>query len=176
MAEQAAALAGRTAIVTGGAGGLGCAAASALARDGASVTLMGRSADALARARARVSAEAASGAEVRTAPGDALDIADLERALDVAVGASASGGLDVFVATVGGGDVRPLMQHDPDSFNADLRLNIVSVFMAIRYGAPRMQAAGGGSIVCVSSTAAVLPCDTRQDSTRREHQSIIATR
>lgn len=143
-------LAGMSAIVTGGSGGIGAACAGALLRDGAAVLIMSRRAEAIERTAAELR-DAVPGGRVEALAGDALQAADMQRALERA--AAMTGRLDIIVPTVGGGGFRPLLMHDVDSFRAELDLNIVSAFIAMRYGAPLMTA--GGSIVCISSTAAV---------------------
>ena len=57
-------LAGTSALVTGGGGGIGAASAMWLARDGAAVVIMGRTEETLARARERILADAGEGAVV----------------------------------------------------------------------------------------------------------------
>lgn len=73
----AGALAGRTVVVTGGSGGLGLAAATGLARLGADVHLVGRSAERLDQARGAVLA-GLPGASVHTAVCDVSDLAAVE--------------------------------------------------------------------------------------------------
>ena len=63
--------------------------------------------------------------------------------------------LDIIVPTVGGGGFKPLLMLDAATFEAELKVNIISAFLAVRYGVPLME--GGGSVVCISSTAATLP-------------------
>ncbi|HDR8864609.1 TPA: SDR family oxidoreductase [Burkholderia territorii] len=144
-------LAGRTALVTGGAGGIGAACAHALVADGAAVVLMGRRRDALERARRHL-VDAVPGSRVEIHAGDACDDADLQAALDTAW--ALDGRLDIVVPTVGGAGFRPLLMHDADSFRAEIDLNLHSAFAAIRHAAPRLADSGGGAIVCISSTAA----------------------
>lgn len=151
---MALALEGKDTIVTGGAGGLGNAAGCALARDGANVTLVGRTEASLVEAAERVQAVAAGGARVQICSADAMDAKDLERALDVACGDD--GGLDIFVATVGGATMKPLTAFAAEEFMADVRINIEPAFLAIKHGGRRMTTRGGGAIVCVSSTASKL--------------------
>jgi NAD(P)-dependent dehydrogenase (short-subunit alcohol dehydrogenase family) len=146
-------LLGKMALITGGSGGIGSACAQAFIRDGASVTLMGRSLDKLQAVRTRLQPELAAGARVELFAGDALETADVKAAIDLA---TTDGKLDICVPTVGGGQIRPLLMHDADSFRSELELNIVSAFLVVRYSVPAMQAAGGGSIVCISSDAAKL--------------------
>jgi NAD(P)-dependent dehydrogenase (short-subunit alcohol dehydrogenase family) len=57
-------LSGQAALITGGGSGIGLACARYLVRDGASVTIMGRSADRLHEAEQSLAADAASGATV----------------------------------------------------------------------------------------------------------------
>ncbi|MCE2392880.1 MAG: SDR family oxidoreductase [Proteobacteria bacterium] len=148
-------LAGRGALITGGGGGIGSASARLLVRDGASVTLMGRTEETLRKAVARLREDAAEGAELRYFVGDATDAESLSDALRCA--AEPAGGLHMAVAVVGkGGEFTPLLMLDEQTFVERLRLNLVSAFLLIRQAAPPIAAAGGGSIVCISSDAARL--------------------
>ncbi|PTD22033.1 SDR family NAD(P)-dependent oxidoreductase [Sphingomonas fennica] len=145
-------LEGQTAFITGGSGGIGSATARLLLQDGAEVLLMGRRGEALERTREALIADV-PGARIDLHVGDAGQQADVEAGLDKAV--AMSGRLDIIVPTVGGGGFRPILMHDADSFRAELDYNIITAFLAVRYGVPRMKA--GGSIVLISSTAAMMP-------------------
>lgn len=145
-------LAGQTAFITGGSGGIGSETARLLLRDGAEVVLMGRRQDALERTREMLLADIAD-ARIALHVGDAGSQADVEAGLDKAV--AMSGRLDIIVPTVGGGGFMPILMHDADSFREQLDLNIITAFLAVRYGVPRM--ANGGAIVLISSTAAIMP-------------------
>lgn len=145
---------GRTAFVTGGSGGIGAACAEALIRDGASALLMGRRQGALEETRDAILARRPD-ARIDLFAGDALDEGDVRAALEAAY--SIHDRLDVVVPTVGGGGIRPILMHDADTFRADLELNIMSTFLAVRYAAPLMARGGGGAIVCISSDAVKLP-------------------
>jgi len=142
---------GKTALITGGTGALARACALALLKDGASVVLLARRGAALAEARAQL-LEQVPGSRVECCTGDACQEADLLHALDQAYGLHQR--LDILIPTVGGGGFRPLLQHDAASFSAELDTNLLSAFLAIRHAAPLMAKSGGGSIVCISSTAA----------------------
>ena len=143
------ALAGMTALVTGASQGIGLACARALARDGATVVIMGRRADALAEAGKSLQADA-PGARIECFPGDATDEAEMKAALAFAHGLA--GRLDVIASVVGHPTFMPLLMRDLTGVKREIELNFVSAFLAIRYGAPLMQR--GGSIVCVSSDGA----------------------
>jgi NAD(P)-dependent dehydrogenase (short-subunit alcohol dehydrogenase family) len=147
------ALAGKSALVTGGAGGFGSTSARLLARDGAAVTLMGRSAASLAATAARIQAEFPQ-ARVAVHAGDAMCDEDVRAAVATAV--DRHGGLDIVVATVGGGGGGGrIVELSGDQFMAEVANNLRPAFLAIREAAPAMP--NGGSFVFISSTAAVIP-------------------
>jgi NAD(P)-dependent dehydrogenase (short-subunit alcohol dehydrogenase family) len=147
-------LAGMAALVTGGGGGIGSASALALARDGAAVLLMGRTESTLEAARRRLLGELGAGAVVQYVVGDATDARDIENATAVAHGLA--DGLRICVATVGGGGgtIAPLLVLDEQTLLNVYNFNVVSAFLAMKYSTPCMVESGGGSIVCISSTAA----------------------
>jgi NAD(P)-dependent dehydrogenase (short-subunit alcohol dehydrogenase family) len=146
-------LRGQAALITGGGGGIGSACAQRLARDGAAVLLMGRTAATLDAARQRITA-ATPDARIECFAGDALD----ERALAAAFETTTAlaDRVTMAVAVVGGGMMKPLLAFEVDEFVEQLRRNTVSAFSVIRQATPHLTAAGGGSIVCISSVAARL--------------------
>lgn len=146
------ALGGMAALVTGGSGGIGKACARWLLKDGASVTLMGRGEDALKDAVASLEEEAPAGATVGYVVGDAEQAEDVERAVSAAT--QPTGALNICVATVGGSTIAPLLATGELQFMDDMRRNALTAFLAIKHSTPAIAAAGGGSIVCISSDAA----------------------
>ena len=146
-------LAGKTAIVTGGSGAIGAASARHLLQDGAAVLLMGRRLDALDATR-RSLLRCVPGGTVACFAGDACVEEDVRAAFDRAY--ALRNRLDIVVATVGGGHgFKPLLMLDAETFRAQFVRNVVSAFLAVRYGAPLMEA--GGAIVCISTNAGKLP-------------------
>ncbi len=148
-------LAGQAALVTGGGGGIGGASAAWLARDGAAVTIMGRTEATLVKARQEILDIAGSDATVEYFVGDALDAASLTDAL--AAAEARADRLAIAVSVVGGGTMKPLLMFDGEEVLEELRRNVVSAFLVIRNATPLMAKGGGGSIVCISSDAAKLP-------------------
>ncbi len=142
-------LTGKSALITGGAGGFGGAVAQRLARDGARVVLMGRTLAAL-RATADEVIEAVAEARVTCVVGDATDERQMAEAVETA---DSEADLSIVVCTVGGGSMAPILALTPEVLRADFDRNVVSALNAIRHAAPRLVAHGGGSIVCTSSTA-----------------------
>jgi NAD(P)-dependent dehydrogenase (short-subunit alcohol dehydrogenase family) len=147
-------LAGQAALVTGGGGGIGRASAAWLARDGASVVIMGRTEATLLDARREIHAFAGDDATVEIFVGDALDETEVRHAFQRAV--ALGDRLAMAVSVVGGGTMKPLLMFEPQDVMDELQRNILSAFLVIRNATPLM-ADRGGSIVCISSDAATIP-------------------
>lgn len=141
-------LQGRTAVVTGASSGIGKACAQVLAQDGATVLIVGRNPDALARARVDILQQAAD-ARIEVFAGDACEEDVVQRAL--ARAHALADRLDILVPTVGGPEYKPVLQLDAAAFRRQFELNCVSAFLMVRHGAPMM--APGGSIICISTAA-----------------------
>jgi NAD(P)-dependent dehydrogenase (short-subunit alcohol dehydrogenase family) len=146
-------LAGKTAFITCGSGAIGRYSAKWILRDGASLLLMARRADALEKTRAELQTEVPGG-RIEIYAGDARNAQDVRSALGQAY--AIANRLDIVVPTVGGSvGYRPLLMCTEDHFRKDLEINLVTTFIAVRYGVPMMTP--GGAIVCISSTAAKMP-------------------
>lgn len=143
------ALEGQRAIVVGGGSGIGLGSARLLARDGAIVTIAGRTAGKLEDAAATLAAE---GLSVHPVPCDALDAASVRAAVDAA--SDADGNLHVAVVVPGGGSIGPVLLAGDDEFGAQVDLNVRPVFLLLKYAGLAMVRAGSGSFVAISSTAA----------------------
>ncbi|MCB2047359.1 MAG: SDR family oxidoreductase [Novosphingobium sp.] len=147
-------LAGQSALVTGGAGGFGLACAMLLARDGAAVTLMGRTEAKLEEAKAKIVA-AYPEAKVQVCAGDAMSEAEVGAAMDLA--ASGPDRFGIVVATVGGSRSRGFVETDADAFMDTVAWNARPAYIAIREGIQRIDR--GGAFAFISSTAAEIPFD-----------------
>ena len=152
---HAQALAGFSALVTGGGGGIGLSCAQRLAADGASVTIVGRSEDRLHAGVAAIEAVAADGATVQAVPTDVTDEASVAAA--VAAATAPSGRLDGIVSSAGGSEtIGPITQIDVEAWRRTVDLNLTGTMLTIKHGARVMARQGGGSIVAVSSIAGVV--------------------
>jgi NAD(P)-dependent dehydrogenase (short-subunit alcohol dehydrogenase family) len=147
-------LRGLAALVTGGGSGLGLACARHLLRDGAAVTIAGRSEDRLRRAAADLAAAAPEGAAVHWVACDVTDEAAVEAA--VARAAEPRGALHIAVAGAGGGSGGPLLATPAEVWRYTLDLNLTGTFLTVKHAALAMERAGGGAIVAISSIAGVL--------------------
>ena len=144
---------GRRALITGGSRGIGFAVAEALAAEGAAVGLVARDAAGLAAAAKRLGPR---GVPVATSVADVTDTPALKRAVDDI--AAALGGLDHLVANAGGTVGRGnLTTAGDDEFTATFALNAGHAAELIRAGLPHLGAAGGGSVVIISSITGMRP-------------------
>ncbi|CAL9655267.1 D-beta-hydroxybutyrate dehydrogenase [Streptomyces sp. enrichment culture] len=132
-------LGGRTALVTGAAGGIGRACALRLAAAGAKVRAVDRD-DSGLTALADQSAGLAGTVEPHV-----LDLTDLDAAEQVAAGT------DVLVNNAGLQLVRPLEEFPPDVFHTVLTVMLEAPFRLIRGALPHMYGQGWGRIVNISS-------------------------
>jgi NAD(P)-dependent dehydrogenase (short-subunit alcohol dehydrogenase family) len=142
----------RSMLVTGGASGMGRAAARLLARDGASVTVVDRAADA-ARDVAREITD--GGGTALAAPADVGNEDEVASAVATAV--DAFGGLDGVLTSAGvfhGNDLRPLGEVELDDFLFVLRVNLVGTFLAMKLALPHL-VERRGAVVTIASTAAL---------------------
>ncbi|MGB3337393.1 MAG: SDR family oxidoreductase [Devosia sp.] len=133
----------KTAVITGGATGIGLAAAKRFIEEGAFVFIFGRRQDALDAALAEL------GANARAVQGSVADEADLDR-LYAAVQAE-RGTLDIVFANAGTGSQLALGQitaaHIDDTFDTNVKGTIFSVQKALPLMGP------GGSIILTGSSA-----------------------
>jgi len=144
---------GHRALITGGSRGIGFAVAEALAAEGAAVGLVARDPAGLAAAADRLNPR---GVPVVTAAADVTDTRALKRAVDAI--ATALGGLDHLVANAGGTVGRGnLTSAGDDDFTATFALNAGHAAELIRAALPCLRAAGGGSVVIISSITGMRP-------------------
>jgi NAD(P)-dependent dehydrogenase (short-subunit alcohol dehydrogenase family) len=147
-------LAGKAALITGGGSGIGLGCARHLLRDGASVTLMGRTEDRLRAGAEALAADTPAGAEVRIAIGDAADEDAVAAA--VAAAADASGGLDLCVASAGTGGLAPVIAMSLEEWRRVIEPNLTGTFLTLKHAGGAMARSGGGAFVAISSIAAPL--------------------
>lgn len=146
-------LSGRSGLVTGAAGGIGRAAALALAADGAAVVV----ADLAARAREggeTVELIEAAGGQARFVACDVTDETQQAALVDATV--TSFGALDFAVNNAGIEHQSALHETSQADFERVLRVNVVGVWLGMKYQIPAMRARGSGSIVSVASLAALV--------------------
>ena len=173
-------LSGLHAVVTGGGSGIGEAIAAALLREGARVTLMGRSEARLLQARERLAGRASTGSArpfdklranggsgvaaeentVRAEPVEALPAIHVS-AVDIADPASverafdSAGPVDLLINNAGQVESQPFARTTLDQWNRLLQVNLTGTFLCAQQVLPGMTERGFGRIVNIASTAAL---------------------
>ena len=139
-------VAGKTAIVTGAATGIGAATAALLAARGARVLAAGLQPEAL---RETVAAIGAAGGEALAIEADVSDPEQIE--LVAARAEEAFGGADILVNNAAIYPLGPWHEADAAEWDAVYATNVRGCFLLARAVRPQMLARGGGSIVNVAS-------------------------
>ena len=142
-------LSGRRALITGGAGGLGSAIASAFVREGARVAIASRNQAALEEFCAVLGRD---GAVAHPVPVDVSDAAAVERS--VARAGDLLGGLDAVVNAAAIDCVwAPVGEMTVETWDETIAVNLSGTFYVCRAALPRLVESGGGSIVNITSVA-----------------------
>jgi NAD(P)-dependent dehydrogenase (short-subunit alcohol dehydrogenase family) len=144
-------LSGRVALVTGAAMGIGKAAAVALAGAGAAVMVTDIDDAAGAETVAEIQA---AGGTAAYAHADVSVTADVENAVSAAV--AQFGGLHILVNNAAQAIAGSVTDLDEATWNRVLNLNLTSVWRGMKFAIPHLMAAGGGSIINISSVQALL--------------------
>jgi NAD(P)-dependent dehydrogenase (short-subunit alcohol dehydrogenase family) len=148
------ALAGRSAIITGGSHGLGLAIARAYLDAGANVFLCSRDEDALEAARLEL--HPAHGGRVATAPADVSQPGDVQQVVDRAIDAFSR--IHVLVNNAGiQGPIGRLDQVDWDEWEYTVHVNLLGSVLCCRAILPHFLANGYGKIVQLSGGGATSP-------------------
>jgi NAD(P)-dependent dehydrogenase (short-subunit alcohol dehydrogenase family) len=140
---------GRTALITGGARGIGLAIAERLVAEGARVVLV----DLPESNVERVAAALRNGSSTAIGlSGDVTSSADIERAVAAAV--AEFGGIDILVNNAGIAPMQPFLKTAVDLFDRVMSVNVRGSFLMALACARVMADSGGGCIVQIASTCA----------------------
>jgi len=145
-------LSGKTAIVTGGAKGIGFGISYRLAEAGAHVLIADLDE---AAAQKSVDELTAKGWSVKALKVDVSQEADIKNMVQTAV--STYGSLDIMVNNAGIYPNQPIAVMKTTDFEKVLHVNLLSVFMTTKYASEVMKQHGGGKIINVTSIDALHP-------------------
>jgi meso-butanediol dehydrogenase/(S,S)-butanediol dehydrogenase/diacetyl reductase len=138
--------AGKVALVTGGASGIGAATARRLHAEGARVAI-GDLNEAAGSSLAKELGAEAGGAHFHAV--DVAELASVERLVEAT--AARFGRLDVLVNNAGIGSFGETPDLDPEQWHRVIAVDLHSVFYGCRAAIPHMRRAGGGAIVNTAS-------------------------
>jgi NAD(P)-dependent dehydrogenase (short-subunit alcohol dehydrogenase family) len=146
---------GKTVLVTGSTKGFGAAMARRFAAEGANVVITGRGSEAGLALEAAIRADGGRATFVRADITDEAAVRDL-----VAAAVSTYGRLDGLVNNAMamdevGSSERPIVELETAGFEKIVKVGLYGLFWATKYGIAAMLENGGGSVVNISSLAAV---------------------
>ena len=139
-------LAGKTAIISGGAAGVGAAAAQLFAAEGARVAIVDKQDQAGRQLAATIEG---SGGTASFFHADVSEVAEVNAA--VAGAKDRFGNADVLFNHAGTIIVKPFLQITPEDWDRLMAINVRSVFLMTQAVLPMMLETGGGSIVNTAS-------------------------
>lgn len=144
--QQQGRIAGKAAVVTGAAMGIGRATAERFAEEGARLVVTDLNHPALADLADLLRA---TGAEVVEVVGDVSVDADARRMIQAAV--DSYGQIDILVANAGIIPLSDVLESSGDDFDRVMAVDGRGMFLTCKYAITAMLESGGGSIVCTSS-------------------------
>ncbi len=141
-------LAGKTALVTGGGGGIGRATALALAREGAQVAV----ADIVVKNAESVRDEIkATGRQVSAFPVDLTRRTEVEQLMESVL--SQFGQVDILANCAGWDRLEPFVKSEEETWDRILSINFKSVLYTVKAILPHMISRGSGKIINIGSDA-----------------------
>ena len=145
-----------SAVVTGGGSGIGLDVARTLLAAGATVTIVGRSAERLREARRLLISEAIDPARLHDVAADMSNESETQKAM--AAAAAVTGELQAVVACAGEprGQMAPVTELDLDQWRNVFDNNVVATMLTLKHGGRELVRSGGGSFVAISSISAQL--------------------
>ena len=168
---------GKVALVTGGGGGIGRAAALAFAREGARVAVADFAAAAAHDTVAQINA---AGGQAITLTGDVTRAKDVRAMVDDTV--TAYGGLDCAFNNAGiapyqvDASGKKTAEWSEESFDRMIAVNLKGVWLCMKEEIPRMQGQGGGAIVNTASIAGLIGLVTSSAYVAAKHGVIGLTK
>jgi 2-keto-3-deoxy-L-fuconate dehydrogenase len=146
----------RTAIVTGGASGIGLAISKGFAREGANVEIIDRNTEEMARAVADIRA---AGGSVEA---ESCDVSD-HNAVDAAIGRihARRGRIHILINNAGIAHVGNALTTTPEDFDRVQKVNVYGPANCLRSALKFMAAEGGGAIVNLASCVSVMAINDR---------------
>src|SRR5262245_24130245 len=168
---------GKSALITGGGGGIGRAAALVFAREGARVAVADIAVDA---ARETVAQVNAAGGQAISLAGEVTQDADVRSMIDSVVGAYGrldcafnNAGIAGWQVDAGG---KKTAEWSEEAFDRMIAVNLKGVWLCMRHELPQMQTQGGGAIVNTGSIAGLVGLPTSSAYVAAKHGVVGLTK
>lgn len=140
---------GKVVVITGASKGIGKATASAFAAAGAKVVLAARTREPLEQVAAALRE---NGAEALAVPTDVTNVDAVKRLIQRTLETYQR--VDILINNAGTGHFGPVIDFEPDDWDAVLNSNLKAVYLCAKYALPSMFERGSGQIINVLSIAA----------------------
>lgn len=140
---------GKVVVITGASKGIGRAIAFAFAAVGAKVVLAARTRETLEQVTTELRE---SGAEALAVPTDVTNVDAVKQLIQRTLDAYQR--VDILINNAGIGHFGPVVDFDPDAWDAVLNSNLKAVYLCAKYALPSMLEQGSGQIINVLSIAA----------------------
>ena len=147
-------LSGKTAVVTGGNGGIGFGIAAGLARAGANVVVAARNRQKTGDAVRQIEALGVKAVGTTTNVQREREVKDM-----VGAALDAFGGIDILVNNAGIGIRKAPQDYTLDDWNLIMDINLTGTFLPCREAYPHMARAGGGKIINIGSMTSIFGHD-----------------
>ena len=147
-------LRGKTAVVTGGNGGIGLGIAKGLARAGANVVVAARNRQKTDDAVRRIEALGVKAVGTTTNVQREQEVKEM-----VGAALDAFGGIDILVNNAGIGIRKAPQDYTLDDWNLIMDINLTGTFLPCREAYPHMAGAGGGKIINIGSMTSIFGHD-----------------
>ena len=163
---------GKSAIVTGAAGGIGRASAIAFAREGAGVVVADMNLEGCEETVGMITTEGGKAVAIKTDVSNSADVqAMVKKAIDQ------FGSLNFAHNNAGiEGAVAMTADYDENEWDRVLRINLKSVFLCMKYEIPEMLKAGGGAVVNTASIAGLVGYMTMPAYSASKHGMVGLTK
>ena len=143
-------LSGRTALVTGGNGGIGLGMAKGMAEAGADIMIAARNAEKMTGAADELRS---LGAEVDTVEVDVSDKASVDAMVQATLDRFSR--VDILVANAGTNNRKPPQDYSVEEWQSILDVNLNGVFFCAQAVYPAMKEQGGGKVITIGSMASL---------------------
>ena len=141
----------KTAIVTGATGGIGAATSKRYLEEGANLVMVGRSEEKLMNLMKYLD----NPSNALTCVADSKDESAINKCINTTY--EKFGSVDIVMANAGTeGIVKPLTDFTVEEFNDVIDVNVVGVWLYMKYAFPIMQKQKSGSFIAVASTAGLV--------------------